>query len=303
MGIEEISIAAAHQRNAKYDEVAKENLHHPKLIAPILKAVIPEYRKYSVSEIVQFIVKDSIEDAPVDDVSTVANLETEIASVSEKLIRYDSRFKVLNPSLSDENKKISVFLHIDLEVQNNYQPTSPSYPIVKRAIYYGAREISSQLGILTDTTNYNDIEKVYSIWICNENIPDELQNTMSSYRITKTDEIGITDEIDSDYDLMNVVIIRRGKNTGDADIFKYLTAYFSSNIDEICNFVDIKDDEEIMEGVKKMSGLGQSIYDNAQLEMLLNLVKKGLLQIAEAAKEMNVSVEDFSKLLSEQNKQ
>ena len=297
MSIEEISIAASSIFGSKYDEAAKEGMRHPKLIAPILKGIIPEYKNYTCDEIVQFIVKDSISAEPVDDVSVVANqMDSEMASISEKLIRYDSRFKAINPNLS--NSQISFYLHIDLEVQNNYQPSSPKYPIIKRGIYYGAREISSQLGIITDDTNYDILEKVYSIWICNENIPENLQNTVSSYKITKTDEIGVSNEPDEDYDLMTVIVIRRGEQTTSVEIFDYLTAYFNSDIDGICKYINIRDDEDIMKGAEKMQGLGQSIYEKGQREMLVDLVRDGIVQIAEAAKRANMSEADFSKLLN-----
>ena len=68
---EEISIVASSGRE-KYDEVVKQNLHFPKLIAPILKAVVPEYKKYSVEEVTNFIIKNSIKDDPIDDVSAMA---------------------------------------------------------------------------------------------------------------------------------------------------------------------------------------------------------------------------------------
>lgn len=296
MSKEEISLTASKNKE-KYDEVVKQNMHHPKLIAPILKTIVPEYKNCSCSEIVELIVKDSISEDPIDDVSVVAGMETEMSSISEKLIRYDSRFRVKNPILS--KGEIKVYLHIDLEVQNNYNPSNPSYPIVKRGIYYGARELSSQLGILTETTNYNNLEKVYSIWICNENIPKELQNTVTSYKISKTDEIGITDEDDSNYDLMTVIIVRRGDENGDATIFDYLTSFFKSDIEGICKYVDIKDDKEIMEGVKKMSGLGQAIANKAVVDELIRLVQKGLLALKDAAAEADMSETEFSKLLTE----
>ncbi len=50
-----------------------------------------------------------------------------------KTIYYDVHFKVKNPKLSSET--ISVMLHVDLEVQNDYSPRNPRYPIVKRAVY------------------------------------------------------------------------------------------------------------------------------------------------------------------------
>ena len=37
--------------------------------------------------------------------------------------------------------------------------------------------------------------------------------------------------------------------------------FFNSHIGGICKYVDIRDDKEIMEGVKKTSELGQTIFD------------------------------------------
>ena len=272
---EEISIAATSVLDAKYDEAAKEGLHHPKLIAPILKATIDEYKDYSCDEIVQFIVKDSIVDDPIDDVSIIANqLTTENGSISEKLIRYDSRFKAINPKLS--NKSINFYLHIDLEVQNDYKPSNPKYPIIKRGIYYGAREISSQLGIITNETNYDKLEKVYSIWICNERVPKKLQNTVTSYTITKNDIIGASDEPEKNYDLMTVIIIRRGEKDSEEDIFDYLNSYFNSDVDGICKYVDIRGDDDALKGVENMTGLGESIYNRGIAKGIEKGIEKGV---------------------------
>lgn len=53
---EEIGLTASRGRE-KYDEVVKENLHFPKLIAPILKAVVPEYKEYSIEEVIGFVMR------------------------------------------------------------------------------------------------------------------------------------------------------------------------------------------------------------------------------------------------------
>lgn len=162
----EISIAAADVVGSKYDEACKALFQNKEIIAPVLKEVVPEYRNSTVEEIIRFIDADSIEDIPVDDISAMADrLSTEMDSVSDKLIRYDTHFKAVNPLLSDEN--LCIHLHIDLEVQNDYRPAKPSYPIIKRGIYYVAREISCQLGVLTEKSNYNVLEKSYSIFITN----------------------------------------------------------------------------------------------------------------------------------------
>ena len=46
--------------------------------------------------------------------------------------------------------------------------------------FYAARELDCQLGVLTEETKYSTLQKSYSIWICNEDIPKEEQNSMTS---------------------------------------------------------------------------------------------------------------------------
>ena len=195
----------------------------------------------------------------MDDVSAAVSeekLPVELSSVTDKLIRYDVRFEAVNPKLS--NEMLTFFLHIDIEVQNDYKP---GYPIIKRGIYYAARDICSQLGVLTEETNYDVLRKAYSIWICNDKVPAAEQNTLSKYSIEKKDVIGSVNEPESDYDLMTVVIIRRGAKAGEEQIFDYLHGLFNTDIKRIEKYVDISDDENLKKEVDSMSGLGQSIYD------------------------------------------
>lgn len=255
----EIDIAAAEAVGSKYDNACKKLFQNREIIAPVLKEVVPEYKNSTVEEIIRYIDADSIRDIPVGDIPAgVGQLQTEMSSASDKLIRYDTHFKTVNPMLSNES--LCIHLHIDLEVQNNYRPTSPSYPVIKRGIYYAAREISYQLGTLTEQTNYGDIQKAYSIWICNERIPARLQNTVTMYSIKKTDVIGKADEPEEEYDMMGVIMIRRGEKT-DAPIFDYLTGVFNCDKGKIEEYVDIAENEKVLKGVDEMSGLGQTIMN------------------------------------------
>lgn len=269
----EIELAAAEAVGSKYDEACKNLFKNKEIIAPVLKEVVPEYRNSTVEEIIRFIDADSIKDIPVDDISIRAEqLNTEIGSVSDKLIRYDTHFKAVNPMLSDEN--LCIHLHIDLEVQNNYQPSNPTYSIIKRGVYYAAREISYQLGILTEQTNYGDIQKAYSIWICNERIPQKLQNTVTMYSIKKSDIIGKAEEPEEDYDLMSIVIIRRGKKR-DAPIFDYLAGVFQCDKAKITEYVDIEKNEAVQKEVDDLSGLGMSIMRDARQQGIQEGMQQG----------------------------
>lgn len=97
-----------------------------------------------------------------------------------------------------------------MEFQNDYHP---GYPVIKRGIYYGAREISEQLGILTKTTDYSDIEKV------------------TRYYIKKEDVIGYTEEPKEDYDLMEVILIREGEEPLKEGVFDYLNSLTQADLE------------------------------------------------------------------------
>ena len=49
---------------------------------------------------------------------------------------------------------------------------------------------------------------------------------MTEYSFTRKDIIGIANEPSSDYDLMSVIIIRRGREPDEKGIFDYLTGLF-----------------------------------------------------------------------------
>ena len=154
----------------KYDDACKETWKLKEIIAPVLQCVVKEYQNHSISEIIGFINATTISDSvSVDDLPPfIEGTETEFSSTTEKRVYYDIHFTAKNPYLSTND--ILVMLHIDFEVQNDYLPTNPKYPITKRAVYYAARELSAQLGVVTNVTNYDKLEKVFVMkrfqWNC-----------------------------------------------------------------------------------------------------------------------------------------
>ena len=258
-------IMAAGELGTKYDEAVKTVWKNREIIAPLLKFSVEELKDESVESIMKLIDADSISDEiPVSDLPpTLTNLNTEESSITEKLITYDFRFLVKNPRLSTEN--ILVVLHIDLEFNNKYRPTlsdGRSYPLVKRGIYYGAREVSSQLGRVTEKTNYDDVEKVISIWVVSEDIPKHLRNTASRYHFVKEDFVGTADEPEADYDLIEVVIIRRGDEKKLTEpLFKYLESVYQADLEEIDKYTPASANPKLRKEVSEMPGMSQVIYE------------------------------------------
>ena len=64
------------------------------------------------------------------------------------------------------------------------------------------------------------------------------------YSIKKSDIIGTVKEPEEDYDLMNVIIIRRGKETKEP-IFDYLSGVFGCDKGKISKYVDIAGNEKV----------------------------------------------------------
>ena len=276
-----ISIYGASVVGSEYDRACKAVWKHKEIMAPLLKFVIEEYKDSSIEDIIHYIDADTIsEDVPVSDIPPVAiDRGTELSSLTDKVSQFDMNLKAKNPLLSD--KDLLVMLHIDTEFQTYYRPRNPSYPVIKRAIYYGARQLCRQLGTVTGQTNYSSLEKVYSIWVCSEDIPSKLKNTITRYVLKREDVEGICDEPKSDYDLMEIVIVRRGQEDSEAGtLFDYLNAVFNSDIDKIDTYVRVSDDPEIREEVAKMPGMGAAIaeknYNSGRRDTIVSQVCKKL---------------------------
>ena len=288
---------------AEYDAGMKQLMSNKEIIVPILQMTVSEFKTCSQEEILQCLDISSI--TKDDFVSDIPNIEkdlrltkedSELSSIVEKMVRFDIRF------LSTE--KIRVNLHIDMEAQKSYRPSNPSYPILKRAVYYVARDLASQLSIITQATDYSKLEKCYSIWICAEDVPKKLQNTLTEYAFSKKDIIGITDEPEEDYDLLTVVVIRQGKETEDSGIFDYLKGLFTSDINRIQKYSHIKWSEPFKKEAGKMTGFGDMIYERGirtgeQRGMILGALMSGKTP-EEVSKMLNLPLEEIKKVQEQQ---
>ena len=266
---------------AEYDAGMKQLMSNKEIIVPILQMTVSEFKTCSQEEILQCLDISSI--TKDDFVSDIPNIErdlrltkedSELSSLVEKLVRFDIRFKIINPKLSTE--KIRVNLHIDMEAQKSYRPSNPSYPILKRAVYYVARDLSSQLSTITQTTDYSKLEKCYSIWICAEDVPKKLQNTLTEYSFSKKDIIGLAEESEEDYDLLTVIMIRQGKEPEENGIFEYLNGIFDGDINRIQKYSHIKWSEPFQEEASKMTGFGDRIYEKGMRTGEQNGIQKGI---------------------------
>lgn len=130
--------------------------------------------------------------------------QTEDKSGAEGTVYYDIRFHAVAPV---DGKMIQLI--INLEAQNGF---NPGYPLLKRAVYYCGRMISSQYGTVFVKLHYEKIQKVYSIWICT--MPTKKwEYNISRYRFTEEHLIGRTQAERSHYDLITIVLVCLGSKS------------------------------------------------------------------------------------------
>ena len=106
---------------------------------------VPEFKDCSQEKILECLDLGTITgEIPVSDVGNgpkdyrIMEVNSEYSSLNERLIRFDVKFLVKNPVLSDKQngKKIEVRLHVDLEGQKTYRPSNPSnqYSMHQRSV-------------------------------------------------------------------------------------------------------------------------------------------------------------------------
>ena len=154
---------------AQYDECVKKLLGHKIILAHILAKSVDEFCGMRPEEVVHLIEGEPlISKVPVELGLTnkivgvdekgneIVGLNTENSEVYAGYVRFDIIFYVRTKDGVSQ-------IIINIEAQKT-DPTD--YDILNRAIFYISRMISSQKNREFKGSNYNDIKKVYSIWMC-----------------------------------------------------------------------------------------------------------------------------------------
>lgn len=197
---------------AAYDENAKWIFSEKIILAHLLHYTLPEYRGMTPDEVLLLIDGDpQISKISVNpgetNVPEITGDNTENTVPGEGSVTFDIRFHSWLPG-----KKAYIKLLIDVEEQNDY---FPGYDIVTRGIFYTARMISSQLGTEFTDSDYNNIKKVYSIWIC-KSVPKYAENTITEYSMTQKNIVGSFPIGKSRYDLQSVIVIGLSETLADS---------------------------------------------------------------------------------------
>ena len=286
-------------KDAQYDESAKRLLGQKSILAHILVKTVDEYAGMDPKEVVSYIegepfintvlIETGLTNAVIkNDGSRVVGLNSENPELHEGMIRFDIIFYVrMRDGLSQ--------IIINVEAQKD-EPNG--YDILNRAIFYVSRMISSQKERDFSNSNYNDIKRVYSIWVC-MNMPE---NSLEHIHLVK-DSIVNSHAWKGKMDLVNIVMIGLSeelpKHEEKYELHRLLGALLSQDLtvneklDIIGNEYAIPMEKDFREDVSIMCNLSLGIREDATeaatkattLKFVISMYKKGytLDQIADVA--------------------
>ena len=215
----------------------------------------------------------------------ITGLNTENQEHAEGLVRFDIVFYVrMKDGLSQ--------IIINVEAQKD-EPQR--YGILNRAVFYVSRLISSQKERDFENTEYDDIKRVYSIWVC----MNMEENSLSHIHLVKDDLVGYHDWRGK-LDLFNIVMIglakKLPKQGEQYELHRLLGALFAEGLTagERLNIIkeeyDIPIEQTIEQEVDVMCNLSQGIKEAGIAE---GRVEGRAEEIIETGYEFGLSEQDI----------
>ena len=244
---------------ARYDAAAKKLVSDKQVLARIVKGTAKEFKDYSIDEIIAGIEKEPEVAAREVYLGSIHGMNAESAIPGEGKVTYDIYFYVMT------REKQPIKIIINVELQKKYHV---GYHFGSRGVFYCARMLSEQLDKEFATDNYDDMRKVYSIFICME-APEKDANTITECSIEQKELYGdFKGEEKCDY--LSVIIIRlSGKDNSDPnnELIDMLTVLLSEEIDAETKKQELETKHgmimtrETEGGIQSMCNLGEGLIE------------------------------------------
>lgn len=268
--------------NIRYDMHVKRLLSLKVFLSRILKGTMKEFADTDLATIEASIEGDpEIGSTPVMPGETnsgerITGNGQEDGIPGEGKVTYDIRTYVILPD--GHHTKII----INIEAQRN---NHPGYDLVTRGLFYCARLLSAQLGTEfsntgNDSTNYDNLKKVYSIWICMDT-PSAGRNSIVSYSMKPEElfkEVGVSLPVHR-YDLLTLVMINLSteERSSENTLLGMLTELFAAKgvhekKETLQNKYGILMNTETEKEMNEMCNLSSHVYDQG--------IEKGKLETA-----------------------
>ena len=283
-------------RKASYDAEAKNVLACRQVLAPVMKRTVTEFRDVSLKEIEETCIEgapyvgvvpvepgltNEVWHAPQADVPPkIHGLPNESTEPKEGRVTFDVVFYARAPK---KGRRIKIIINVEAQREQK------DYPMMMRAGYYGCRLVSSQKGREFTDDHYENICKVYTIWICFY-LPKGYHSTIAHYRFNETLDVGDYHEPKENYDLIDITMIHIGEDEKKDRLLAFLYTVFMERITreqkakKLEETFGLKMDNEMREGMNRMCNLSDGLVDDAEARgaekkaqfVILNLLKEGM---------------------------
>jgi predicted transposase/invertase (TIGR01784 family) len=289
--------------DARYDRHCKNLLAHREILAHIIKECVEEFKDFDV----KYIADNCIEGTPqISELSVhrggkpkkIIGANTEDKTQDEGTVFFDIRFVAILPQTG-----VNIRLIINIEAQNKY---NPGYSIIRRGLYYCCRLVSAQYETEFARDDYDNIKKVYSIWICTDT-PKYAKNTITKYCISEKNIIGGMKADPKKYDILNLIMVCLDEDSEDSankgeGILKLLRVLLSGevNIEKkklvLNGDFDVEINAKIEKELNDMCNLSAGIRDKALRQGIEQGYEKGVEHGVEQGFEIK-QLEDLKKLI------
>lgn len=282
--------------NASYDRVAKRFLSMKILLAWILKYLVVEFRDCSIKDIAEKYIEGdptlTVGTIPVDVDLTNAARKTvrkkpgnikgsrnEDTSATEGTAIFDIMFRAIVPTTG---KVIALIINIEPQ-----RTVHTGYSLVRRAIYYACRMISSQKEAEFSGDDYSNIKKVYTIWLVMD-APESGSNSIRHYEIKENILYGHGCEDVRNYDLLVAIMVYLGNKTTKHRLLRLLHLIFLDKLKAAEKKIILERDYDLVltpvmeEELMKMGSLALGIAERARTEGKLEGRQEGENGVMEA---------------------
>ena len=159
-------------------------------------------------------------------------------------------------------------------------------------MYYLARRLSSQLSLILQGTDYNQLSKCYSIFICRDDIPKEDRYSIAVYEMMNTKNTAQNAAARENYDLMTLIVIKLGDEVYNGDkeeegyvLFRFLNLIMYPHKDDfmvnVSEYIDYSDNEELWKEVTDVSTIEQIKYEGMKEKLTKELTEQVTKDVTE----------------------
>ena len=244
-----------------YDARCKRILSNRMLLAHLLRATMHEFEQIEP----EVIGRRYIEGTPGKE-NHSKNIQG-LRNERDDPKRHPSFFDIIFYALLPKSEE-SIPIFINVEPQSVYRI---GYDLRNRALFYASCMLADQKDSVFERSNYDDLRKVCSIWVCMDP-PEDCANTIMSYSLEQHDLFGDCPE--HPFDKLQIVLVHIGsakdKNYEgimpllDACLSKKVSADYRKAVSEQYNVHLEQEDYDMTAGEQIIYDLKRQIWEEGE---------------------------------------